>query len=78
MGAAAFALLPALNALSTGQGLNASVPAGDWAMAGFDLTALACGVFLAWAASRMLRPAKPASQRAAKAAKVSPAMVEVK
>ncbi|MER2296882.1 MAG: PepSY-associated TM helix domain-containing protein [Pseudomonas sp.] len=78
VGAAAFALLPALNALSTGQGLNASVPAGDWAMAGFDLTALACGVFLAWAASRMLRPAKPASQRAAKAAKVSPAMVEVK
>jgi len=29
------------------------VPNGDWAMAGFDLTCLASGMFLAWAAWKM-------------------------
>jgi len=68
LGALAFALLPLLNGLTTGQGLDQSLRSGDWAMAGFDLTALATGVFLAWTASKMLRPAKPVTQRASRAA----------
>ncbi|PVZ42045.1 PepSY domain-containing protein [Pseudomonas sp. CC120222-01a] len=77
LGALAFALLPLLNALSTGQGLNASVPAGDWAMAGFDLTALACGLFLAWVASKMLRAPKPVAKRAPRVTKATAERVEV-
>lgn len=66
LGAAAFALLPLLNGLTTGHGLNRSIPAGDWAMAGFDLTALGAGLFLAWAARKMLRAPKPLAKRAAR------------
>jgi uncharacterized iron-regulated membrane protein len=40
-GAALLALLPVLNALTTGRGLLASIAAGDWVFAGFDLTLLA-------------------------------------
>ncbi|MFO3722003.1 PepSY-associated TM helix domain-containing protein [Pseudomonas sp. HLMP] len=69
LGALAFALLPLLNGLSTGQGLDHSIAVGDWAMAGFDLTALATGLFLAWAASKMLRTPKPTAKRAPRAAK---------
>ncbi|WP_248917384.1 PepSY-associated TM helix domain-containing protein [Pseudomonas entomophila] len=69
LGALAFALLPLLNALTTGQGLNHSIAAGDWAMAGFDLTALGTGLFLAWAAGKMLRALKPVAKRAPRAAK---------
>lgn len=71
LGALAFALLPLLNALTTGQGLDHSIAVGDWAMAGFDLTALAVGVFLAWAASKMSRPPKLAAKRIPRAAKPS-------
>jgi len=38
---ALLALLPVLNALTTGRGLIASIAAGDWVFAGFDLTLLA-------------------------------------
>jgi len=69
LGALAFALLPLVNGLTTGQGLDHSLQVGDWAMAGFDLTALAVGLFLAWAASTMLRAPKPVAKRASRAAK---------
>ncbi|MFB4393435.1 MULTISPECIES: PepSY-associated TM helix domain-containing protein [unclassified Pseudomonas] len=68
LGALAFALLPLLNALTTGQGLNHSIAVGDWAMAGFDFTALGTGLFLAWASARMLRQPRPGKQRAPRAA----------
>ena len=68
LGALAFSLLPLLNAVSTGQGLDRSIATGDWALAGFDLTALATGVFLAWAASKMLRAPAPAAKRAPRTA----------
>jgi len=48
-----FAAIPLLNALTTSQHLGASLATGDWAMAGFDLTCLASGLFLAWAAWKM-------------------------
>lgn len=38
-------------------------------MAGFDLTALGTGLFLAWAAGKMLRALKPVAKRAPRAAK---------
>ncbi|MDH0646624.1 PepSY domain-containing protein [Pseudomonas sp. GD03858] len=69
LGALAFALLPLLNALTTGKGLDHSIATGDWVMAGFDLTALATGLFLAWAAGKMLRAPKPAPKRAPRAVK---------
>ncbi|MNP60802.1 hypothetical protein D3C76_1559200 [compost metagenome] len=62
-------MLPLLNGLTTGQGLNHSLPAGDWAMAGFDLTALGTGLFLGWLAGKMLRSPKPVAKRAPRAAK---------
>jgi hypothetical protein len=69
LGALAFALLPLLNGLTTGRGLNHSVPEGDWAMAGFDLTALGTGLFLAWLARKMLASPTPVAKRAARATK---------
>lgn len=51
--AALFAAIPLLNALTGGEGLIASIPAGKWPVAGFDLVALVCGLLLAWAAVRM-------------------------
>lgn len=63
--------LPLLNQLTTDQGLMQSIPAGDWAMAGFDLTALGCGLFLAWGARKMQRPPVVATKRAPKAAKAA-------
>ena len=44
LAAVAWAALPALNALTTDQHLGSSIPAGAWAVAGFDLTALAAGL----------------------------------
>ncbi|MDR6712693.1 putative iron-regulated membrane protein [Pseudomonas hunanensis] len=77
LGALAFALLPLLNAVVTGQGLDQSITAGDWVMAGFDLTALGTGLFLAWAAGKMLRQPKPVAKRAARAAKTCAEAAEV-
>ncbi len=70
-------MLPLLNALTTGQGLNHSLRVGDWAMAGFDFTALATGLFLAWAARNMLRAPKPLAKRAPRAPKAGPEALEV-
>lgn len=55
LAALAFAGLPVLNALTTGNGLLHSVPAGDWAMAGVDFTALAWGLLLAWTVAKLRR-----------------------
>lgn len=51
LAAAAFGLLPLLNALTTNRHLGVTVPAGDWPLVGVDLTMLAFGVVfaaLAW------------------------------
>ncbi|WP_369989780.1 PepSY-associated TM helix domain-containing protein [Pseudomonas xanthosomatis] len=77
LGALAFALLPLLNAVTTGQGLNHSIAVGDWAMAGFDLTALGTGLFLAWAASKMLRAPKVAAKRAPRVGKAAAETAQV-
>lgn len=77
LGALLFTLLPLLNGLTTGQGLNASLAAGDWVMAGFDLTALGAGLFLAWAAGKMLRPPQPLAKRAAKPRESAADLLEV-
>lgn len=51
--AAAFGLLPLLNALTTDRHLGVSLAQGDWAMAGFDLTVLAFGLVAAAVAVRL-------------------------
>jgi len=55
IGAAAFALLPLLNALTTPTHLVAAIAAGDWVLAGFDLAMVAFGAMLACCAWRMQR-----------------------
>jgi hypothetical protein len=66
VGAMLFIGVPVLNALTTSQHLGVSLANGDWAMAGFDLTCLGSGVFLAWAAWKMQhrRIAQPKAERA--------------
>lgn len=49
---AAYGLLPALNALTTDRHLGVTLAAGDWALAGFDLTMLAIGGVFAIAAAK--------------------------
>ena len=63
-GALLFVAIPLLNALTTSHALDVSLATGDWAMAGFDLTCLASGAFLAWAAWKMQRRAAPAPKAA--------------
>ncbi|KAF1010219.1 MAG: hypothetical protein GAK32_01634 [Pseudomonas fluorescens] len=53
VGAVLFIGVPLLNALTTSHHLGVSLASGDWAMAGFDLTCLGSGLFLAWAAWKM-------------------------
>ncbi len=56
--AAAYALLPALNFLTTNRHLGVTLPQGDWVLAGFDLIMLAFGAAfgcVAWALSRKAR-----------------------
>ena len=67
LGAALLALLPALNALTTGRGLPASIAAGDWVFAGFDLMLLALAGLHATLAVRTARH-KPKAKRARRAA----------
>jgi len=66
--AAAFVLLPILNALTTDRHLGVTMAAGDWSLASVDLSMLAVGAFFALAASKVRRkmaaPA-PAPTRAA-------------
>ncbi|QHE83639.1 PepSY-associated TM helix domain-containing protein [Hydrogenophaga sp. BPS33] len=56
---AAYALVPAVNALTTDKHLGRTLPAGDWVLAGFDLTMWGlAGLFalLALKVARRLRP----------------------
>ncbi|MBT2373644.1 PepSY-associated TM helix domain-containing protein [Pseudomonas fluorescens] len=66
LGALLFIGVPLLNALTTSQHLGVSLVQGDWAMAGFDLTCLGSGIFLAWAAWKMQHRAvaQPKAERA--------------
>ncbi len=59
LGAALFMAVPLLNALTTSEHLGVSLVKGDWAMAGFDLTCLGSGLFLAWAAWKMRHRSVP-------------------
>ncbi len=78
--AAALALVPVVNALTTHRHLGVSLPQGDWVMAGFDLTCLASALFFAWMAQKAARarkaPARSAGKpRAARAQAVKSAAV---
>jgi uncharacterized iron-regulated membrane protein len=55
LGAALFIAVPLINALTTPWNLGATLIQRDWALAGFDLTCLATGLFLGWAARKMQR-----------------------
>ena len=79
LGAALFALIPVLNALTTHAHLGVTLRNGDWVLAGFDLMMLAFGAMLAYCGLRMQRwqPALSAAEKkkrqlaAAAAAKVN-------
>ena len=73
--AAALALVPVVNAFTTTRHLGVSLPAGDWVMAGFDLTCLAGALLLAWMARKAARAGRaPAKGRpAARPAPTQPA-----
>ncbi len=66
--AVALALVPVVNALTTSRHLGASLPAGDWVMAGFDLTCLAGALLLAWMARKAARAGKAAAKAPIKGA----------
>lgn len=53
VGAALFALIPLLNASTTDAHLGATIAAGDWVLASFDLTMVAFGAMLAYCGWRM-------------------------
>ena len=53
LGAALFALIPLLNASTTNAHLGASIAAGDWVLASFDLCMIAFGAMLAYCGWRM-------------------------
>lgn len=55
LASAAFALLPLINALTTEKHLLNTVAAGDWVLAGFDLTMLALGIAFAYMAIKVKR-----------------------
>lgn len=47
-----FLAIPILNAATTARGIAQSLPASDWPFLGFDIAALATGLFFAWLARR--------------------------
>ena len=53
--AGGFTLVPVINALSTARHLGITLPAGDWVLAGFDLTMLGLGALFAAAAVKLRR-----------------------
>jgi hypothetical protein len=55
LAAVLFCGVPLLNALTTPYHLGVTLTQGDWTLAGFDLTSLGSGLFLAWAAWKMQR-----------------------
>lgn len=58
---AMFGLLPILNALMTDIHLGRTLPAGDWVLAGFDLTTVVLATLFAWALAKMLQRHRTAS-----------------
>ncbi|KGD97076.1 peptidase [Achromobacter sp. RTa] len=61
--AVALALVPLANACTTSRHLGVSLPAGDWVMAGFDLTCLAGAALFGWMARKAGKaPAKAAAK----------------
>ncbi len=71
LGAALFALVPVINALTTTRHLGVSLRTGDWVMAGFDLTMLASAGFLAWLASKSAKARKVQAKLAPRSTKPS-------
>ncbi len=55
LAAAAFALIPLLNLITTDKHLGMTLPAGEWVLAGFDLTMLGLGAAFAWMAIKVRR-----------------------
>lgn len=63
LAAAAYTLLPLLNALTTDRHLGVTLPSGDWVLAGFDLTMFTLGATFAYMAVRVQRKwASPATK----------------
>ncbi|WP_313622387.1 PepSY-associated TM helix domain-containing protein [Achromobacter sp.] len=65
--AAALALVPVVNALTTHRHLGVSLPEGDWVMAGFDLTCLASAVLFGWMARKAAKASKAPAKTPGKA-----------
>ncbi|MNN17085.1 hypothetical protein D3C81_1302550 [compost metagenome] len=65
VGAAMFALIPVINALTTHAHLGVSLRTGDWVLAGFDLVMFAFGAVLGYCGLRMQRwqPALSAAEK---------------
>lgn len=61
LGAAAFALVPVVNALTTHAHLGNTLRNGDWVLAGFDLSMIAFGAMLALCGWRMQHWTPPLS-----------------
>lgn len=55
LSAAAYALIPVLNMLTTDQHLGVTLPYGDWGLAGFDLTMLGLAAVFIYIAVKMKR-----------------------
>ena len=77
LAALAFAGLPLLSMMTTDQGLLRSLPAGDWVMAGVDLTALASGLLLGWVVLKLRRQARQVAQPQTPGLPVRPVKSEV-
>lgn len=60
--ALAFGLLPLLNALTTDKHLGVTLMAGDWGLAGFDLTMLALAALFTVMAAKLWRKWRPSGQ----------------
>ncbi|MDQ2147376.1 PepSY-associated TM helix domain-containing protein [Alcaligenaceae bacterium C4P045] len=69
-----FLLIPIVNAITTSRHLGRSLPAQDWLMAGFDLTAIASGIFCVWLSWKVSRhKAKaPAAAKSKPVARATP------
>lgn len=65
LAAAAYGLLPLANALTTERHLGVSLVQGDWIMAGFDLSALTCGLLFMMFALKLQEKAAREAQGAA-------------
>ncbi|MFT4174947.1 MAG: PepSY-associated TM helix domain-containing protein [Rhodocyclaceae bacterium] len=74
VGAVVYLLLPWGNALTSDIGLQRTLPAGNWAMAGVDLSFIACGLLMAWIGRRLGRPAPVVARKGARPA--TPALAQ--